>query len=152
MVRKAKVADVPAVHALVNSYAEQQKMLPVSLSNLYERLRDFFVFIEEETGAVQGCGALSISWSDLAEIRSLAVRQDLRGKGIGSKIVEACLAEARGLGLQKVFVLTCESAFFTRMGFHVISKDLLPHKVWSVCLNCPKFPDCDETAMMLELS
>ena len=150
MVRKARVSDVPEIHSLVNTYAAEQRMLPISLSHLYERLRDFFGFVDD-TDQLLGCGGLSISWSDLAEVRSLAVKEDAKRRGIGRALVEACLEEARTLGLRRVFCLTYEVEFFRRMGFREIGKDQLPHKVWSVCLNCPKFPNCDEIAMVTDL-
>ncbi|NIA22352.1 MAG: GNAT family N-acetyltransferase, partial [Anaerolineaceae bacterium] len=102
-------------------------------------------------GEVAACGALSIAWSDLGEIRSLAVDQDSQRQGMGGMIVEACLAEARALGLCRVFALTYQQEFFEGQGFKAISKDDLPHKIWSACLRCPKFPDCDEIAMAIDL-
>jgi amino-acid N-acetyltransferase len=94
---------------------------------------------------------LGICWKDLAEIESLAVSEALQGKGLGRKLVEACLHEARGLGLDKVFTLTYVPEFFVKLGFYEVDKSCLPHKIWADCLKCPKFPDCDETALMLQL-
>ena len=151
MVRRALIKDVPEIHKLVNYYAQQHKMLPVALSYLYERVRDFFVYTDGESGGVLGCGALIISWADLGEIRSLAVRSDAFHKGIGTAIVNECIEDAATVGLEKVFVLTYETDFFGKFGFKEIDKSELPHKIWSVCLNCPKYPNCDETAMLLRL-
>jgi amino-acid N-acetyltransferase len=149
MIRKARVGDVPAIHQLINHYARRQRMLAVSLSALYERVRDFFV--AEEDGEILACGALNITWEDLGEIRSLAVGEAARGRGFGRAIVQACLEEARQLGLHRLFVLTYETEFFGRFGFAEVNKEALPHKVWNVCINCPHFPNCDETAMTLDL-
>ena len=148
-VRKARVADVPAIHALVNHYARQEIMLPLSLSDVYDRLRDFFVC--EEQGEVVACGALHVVWEDLAEVRSVAVRQDRRGHGIGRALVEACLREAPGLGVRRVFTLTFEAGFFAVLGMVQTSKDTLPHKVWADCIRCPHFPNCDEVALSAAL-
>jgi amino-acid N-acetyltransferase len=126
-------------------------MLPVSLANLYERIRDFFVYVDEPTQEILGCGALNVTWANLGEIRSVAVREGRLKQGVGTAIVQACVEEARALGLEKLFVLTYEEDFFGRFGFERIDKNELPHKVWNVCVNCPHFPDCDEIAMLVTL-
>lgn len=146
MIRKAKIADVKTIQAIVNHYAEQGQMLPRSLNELYENLRDFSLY-EEERESLGVC-ALHISWDGLAEIRSLAVRRENTGKGIGAALVRHCLAEARELGAERVFVLTYQDGFFRKMGFSAVDKKELPHKIWTDCLNCIKFPNCDETAMI----
>jgi amino-acid N-acetyltransferase len=149
MIRKARIEDVRTIQAIVNGYAEQGQMLPRSLNDLYESIRDFSVFGEE--GAVVGVCALHISWEGLAEIRSLAVRADRTGRGIGAALVASCLEEARELGADRVFVLTYQEAFFGRRGFAPIDKKELPHKIWTDCLNCVKFPNCDETSLSITL-
>ncbi|KPK65587.1 MAG: acetyltransferase [Planctomycetes bacterium SM23_32] len=149
MVEKAHIDDAPQILALVNYYAERQLMLPRSLNDVYESLRDFFVRREE--GEVVGCAALHISWQGLGEVRSLAVREGAQRQGIGSALVESCLEEARQLGMRRVFVLTYLPGFFERFGFARYAKEELPHKVWADCLNCPRFPDCDEIAMIKDL-
>ncbi len=146
MIRKATIADVKSIQSVVNHYAEQGQMLPRSLNELYESLRDFSLYEEDRT--IRGVCALHISWDGLAEIRSLAVRSDAAGKGIGSALVRHCLAEARELGADRVFVLTYQEPFFRKMGFVPVDKKELPHKIWTDCLNCVKFPNCDETAMI----
>ncbi|HOX38769.1 MAG TPA: N-acetyltransferase [Candidatus Brocadiia bacterium] len=145
-IRKAAIADVPNIHKLVNHWAGRERMLARALSEIYENLRDFVVC--EENGAIIACGALHIIWSDLGEIKSLAVAQERVGSGVGRAVVEVCLTEARALGLQRVFALTYEPEFFEKCGFRRVSKDSLPQKIWSECVRCPKFPDCDEVAVI----
>ena len=145
-VRKAQVDDAPAIQALVNSYARQERMLSLSLSDVYERLRDFFVL--EEEGALVGCCALHVVWEDLAEIRSLAVREDRMGQGVARALVAACVGEAPGLGVRRVFTLTYLPGFFEKLGMAQVEKETLPHKVWMDCVRCPHFPNCDEVALL----
>lgn len=146
VVRKARVDDVLRTAELINSYASQGLMLPKSLDQLYQNLRDLVVV--EVSGEVIGCGALHVIWHDLAEIRSLAVAEPYTGNGVGRQIVTQLLAEARELGVPMVFALTYQVEFFERLGFHKVAKETLPRKIWTDCLNCPKFPDCDETALV----
>lgn len=129
-------------------------MLFRSHADLYEHLRDFFVFVDEAEGArrVLGCAALELVWRDLAEIKSLAVDEDMRGRGIGRQLVEATIVEARRLGLTRVFALTREQGFFERLSFKVVSKETLPHKVWTDCVRCPLQEHCDEVAMVMDLA
>lgn len=150
VVRKARIDDVERIHSLVTAFSRDQLMLARSRSALYESVRDFFV-AQADDGRVVACGGLEISWKDLAEIRSLAVDPDFAGRGIGRRIAEACLGEARELNIPKVFALTYQVRFFEKMGFHRIPKEALPHKIWSHCLDCPKFPDCDEAAVAIEI-
>ena len=149
MLRKARVGDVRTIQGLIEASASQGEMLHRSLSEIYDQLRDFYVY--EGDRSLLGTCALHICWEDLAEIRSLTVLEEERQKGIGSKLVGACLREAKGLGIQRVFVLTYKPSFFQKFGFEIVDKATLPHKVWSDCLKCVKFPDCDETAMVLGL-
>ena len=151
-IRKAIISDIKPIHRLVNQYAGRGLLLPRPLSELYDHLRDYNVLVEKgEKEEILGVCALGICWEDLAEIRSLAVVEDRQGRDYGRRLVEACLKEAESLGLRKVFVLTYAEGFFSRMGFQVVEKAALPQKVWGDCLKCPKFPECDETAMALEL-
>lgn len=145
--RRAKLTDVETIIELVNGYAEQGLMLPRSRNMLYEGIREFL--IAEEDGKIVGVGALHILWEDLAEVRALAIAQDYRGKSIGTRLVEAFVEEAHDLGCDKVFALTYQPDFFKHCGFRVISKDEMPHKVWKECINCVKFPNCDEIAVIL---
>lgn len=148
-IRKAAIKDVERIQKLVNHSASEGLMLALSLSEVYEHIRDFSVAARE--GAVIGTCALHVVWEDLAEIRSLAVDPGSREHGIGSALVESCLEEARRLGLPRVFVLTYRQDFFIRRGFEAVDKAKLPHKVWRDCMKCTKFPDCDEEAMVMAL-
>ena len=150
MVRKATLKDVRTLQALIRRWADRDMLLPRSLSDICDNLRDFFV--AEADGRLVGCGALHITWLDLAEIRSVAVTEEHLRRGVGGAIVSACLEEARGFAVPRVFVLTYLPEFFARFGFREVPKESFPHKIWTVCINCPHYPDCDEVAMALELS
>ncbi len=150
MIRKASITDPPAIAAIVNDFASREQMLPRALSEIYEALRDFYVC--EEDGKIVGCAALHIAWEGLGEVRSLAVARDQQGKGIGTQLIEVCLREARELGIRRVFVLTYSPAFFRRFGFRDYPKENLPHKIWTDCIKCPKFPNCDEEALVLDFA
>ena len=145
-IEKAKIADVPQIHKLVNSFSERGLMLARPLSEIYEAMRDFFVIREDSK--VVACAALHVSWSDLAEIRSVAVAEDKQKKGLGARLVAACLKEAEELGIKTVFCFTYRPEFFRKYKFVDIDKMELPRKVWTDCFRCPKFPNCDETAMI----
>jgi amino-acid N-acetyltransferase len=149
MIRKARIPDAKGIHKLLNAYARDGLMLSRSLSEIYEAIRDFYVF--EENGSVVGTVCLHICWEDLAEVRSLAVHEQTEGRGVGRQLVQACLEEARHLGLRRVFALTYKPGFFEKMGFHLIEKSELPQKIWGDCMKCAKFPECDEIAMSVEL-
>ena len=149
MIRTATVNDVPRISEIINSHAELGRMLFKSYAQLYESLRDFAVF--EKDGQVLGCTALAIIWADLAEVRSLAVDEAARGQGIGRKLTEWCVDEARRLQIRRLMSLTYEQAFFEKLGFEVVNKDTLPLKVWSDCVRCPKRDGCDEIAMVRTL-
>ncbi len=149
--RKARIGDVKAIHGILMECSKQDLLLPRSYSDLYSHLRDYFVVAEDIGANIYGCCALSIVWENLAEIRSLAIVPEIRNMGWGGKLVESCLSEALTLGIYKVFTLTYQKTFFARQGFREITKDILPQKVWADCLNCPKFPDCDEIAMLMEM-
>jgi amino-acid N-acetyltransferase len=146
-IRKAKIVDVAAIRTLITMFSQRGDMLPKALMEIYEDLRDFFVYADENDG-VLGCCALHLFWEDLAEIRSLAVGEPSSGKGIGAALVDACVEEARILGISRVFTLTNKPAFFEKRGFHQIDRSELPHKIWAACVKCVKFPDCDEVALV----
>ncbi|MBI5118731.1 N-acetyltransferase [Candidatus Poribacteria bacterium] len=142
--------DVPTIRELISFYSQKGDMLPKALMEVYENLRDFFVFIDADE-TVLGCCALHLFWADLAEVQSLAVREVNKRKGIGTALVQACINEARLLGISKVFTLTDKPVFFEKQGFEKIDRSLLPHKIWSACVKCVKFPDCDEVALVRAL-
>jgi amino-acid N-acetyltransferase len=146
MIRKAKIQDIKQLHKMINSFAAQGLMLPKSLNELYENIRDFWV--AQDHGKISGCCALHISWNDLAEIKSLGVAKKSRGKGTGRELLAACIDEARGFGVKNLFVLTYKQEFFKKFGFKKIKHAELPHKIWAECINCCKFPDCREVALL----
>lgn len=148
-IRKAKITDIKQIHKFVNEFAKKEEMLPRALNELYEGIRDFFVY--EEDGIIKGVCALRILWEDLAEIRSLAVRKEYQRLGIGKSLIKRCLKDAKNLGIKKVFALTYQPEFFKKLGFIEIDKAKLPHKIWGDCLKCPKFPECDEHAVIIYL-
>jgi amino-acid N-acetyltransferase len=150
MIRPATIHDVPRMQEIVNSHAELGKMLFKSYAQLYEDLRDFSVY--ELDGQIVGTVALAIIWADLAEIRSLAVEQAYIGRGIGRRLVEWSIEEARRLEIRRIMSLTYEKAFFEKLGFEVVAKESLPLKVWSDCVRCPKRDNCDEIAVVREIT
>ena len=145
-VEKAKIQDIPQIHRLINDYASKGEMLARPLSELYEDIRDYFVIREGDE--VLACGALHVSWSDIAEVRSVAVAENKKNHGLGAALVAACLEEAETLGIKSVFCFTYQPEFFKRSGFVDVDKMELPRKVWTDCFRCPKFPNCDETALI----
>lgn len=147
--RKPTFADVDEIHDLIAGYAAQGVMLPKPHNILYETLREFVV-AEDENKKIVGVGALHLTWNQLAEVRSMAVHPDFSRKGIGSAIVRKLLAEGRAVGVKKFFTLTYRPEFFKSLGFELTTKESLPHKIWKECIECPKFPNCDEIAMTLE--
>jgi amino-acid N-acetyltransferase len=148
-VEKARIEDAQAIHEIVNAYAARGDMLPRTLGEIYENLRDFYVV--RDGAEVIGCAALHIMWSDLAEVRSLAVRESRQVGGVGTLLVKRCIEEARALGLETVFALTYKPGFFERLGFQQADVMTLPRKVWNECYRCPKFPSCNEIAVVLDL-
>lgn len=150
MIRKALVKDAEEIRALIEPYGKSGVMLPVSLSEVYDRLRSFFVYRDGagENDEIAGTASLNVTWDDLAEIRSFAVKEGKKGGGIGKMLVEECLKDAGSLGIKRVFVLTYIPEYFEKFGFDIVDKSTLPHKVWAHCLKCINFPDCGEVAMI----
>jgi amino-acid N-acetyltransferase len=146
MLRKASIKDIKKIHSIINTSASSGEMLPRSLGELYDNMRDYFVY--EDKGKVLGTCALHICWEDLAEIRSLCVAESSRKKGIGRMLVDVCIEEAKQLNIPRIFLLTYQDMFFTKCGFILVDKKELPQKIWSDCIRCPKFPECDEIAMI----
>lgn len=149
VIRRARVTDMPRVQKIINYFADRDEMLHRSLNELYEHVRDFVV--AEVDGQVQACAAVQVTWDDLAELKCVAVAPEAHGQGLGRLIIDHCLREARELGLRRIFALTYKPEFFSKFGFEVIDRTLLPHKVWGECIKCHKFPNCNEIAMMHQL-
>ena len=148
MIRKANIKDVKAIHGLLQEYGKKEELLARPLSELYDHIRDFCVYMDESDKQMIGCCAMQFCWEDLAEIRSLAVLPEHLGKNIGTKLVETVLQEAKSFNVKKVFTLTYKPDFFKQFGFIQIERSDLPLKIWTDCIICVKFPDCDEIAMM----
>jgi amino-acid N-acetyltransferase len=144
---RASIADAKAICELVNTFARRGEMLPRTMAEVYQNLRDFYV-VRDDAGETVACGGLHILWEDMGEIKSLAVREDMQGHGLGQRIVEACVDEARQLGLTTAFALTYRPGFFEKLGFTQADVMTLPRKVWGECYRCPKFPGCNEIAMV----
>ncbi len=149
MIRKARIEDIKKIHQLINQSASRGEMLPRSLGELYDNLRDYFVHIHDDV--VTGTGGLHICWENLAEVRSLCVAEVARGRGVGRALVDACVEEAKTYDIHKVFLLTYQVEFFRKCGFIITDKKVFPQKIWSDCIKCAKFPECDETAMIREI-
>ncbi|MCQ9206170.1 MAG: N-acetyltransferase [Omnitrophica bacterium] len=151
MMRKAKITDAKAIYLLIRVWARKGKVLERSLNYTYENIRDFWVYIEDKK--MVGCCALRIiGWETLGEIKSLVVRENFQRHNVGRKLVEACIQEAKSLGIKNIFALTFVAGFFKRLGFKAIDKKKLPHKIWNDCINCVDFPDCHEEAVMFNLN
>lgn len=149
MIRNATVSDIKAIYSLLRKHADQGELLPRSLSDLYDEVRDFSVYEKTGSDGIAGTCALHVCWEDLAEIRSLVVAEQFQGQGLGGRLVAWGIAEAKRLGVARIFTLTSQPTFFAKQGFKVISRADLPHKIWADCVKCVKFPDCDETALII---
>ncbi len=149
MIRKAIISDTEDILRVINHFAEEDLMLPRSLQEIYENIRDYFVYLEN--GQLVGCVALHVFWKDLSEIKSLAVKEPHQGKSIGKGLVKKCVEEATALGVSKLLVLTYIPEFFQRLDFRLVEKEELPHKIWTECVKCHKFPDCKEVPLILDL-
>ncbi len=150
-IRKATIMDVRHIYTLLRDYADRGVLLGRSLSDLYDQIRDFSVAVDGASGRMLGICGLHICWEEFAEIRSLAVTAEAKGRGIGRALVEACQVEAVALGITRLFVLTYVPEFFKKLGFDPVDKAILPHKVWRDCITCVKFPDCDEESLIKAL-
>jgi len=148
MIRKATIKDIKVIHEILSEYGKQGQLLPRPLSELYDHVRDFSVFIDPKADQIVGCCALQFCWEDLAEVRSLAVKSEWSGQNIGGRLLSTALEEAREYRIKKLFTLTYRPGFFKKFGFETIDRNELPLKIWADCILCVKFPDCDETAMM----
>ena len=149
VVRAAAIGDVSAIHDLITHYADMGNLLPRPVNEIYRHLRDFFVV--ELNGTIVACGALEIFTENLGEVRSLVVDDGVKGKGMGRLLVARIIDETRALGLKRLMALTYVPEFFHRLGFKTVNKDMLPEKVWGICIKCYKYNNCDEIAVVLEL-
>lgn len=149
--RQAKFSDVEEIYNLIAGYAAQGIMLPKTHNVLYENIREFIVAEEIDSKKIIGTGALHLTWNELAEVRSMAVHEDYKRHGVGAEIVKKLLEEGKEVGVKKFFTLTYSPKFFQSLGFKTTTKETLPHKIWKECIECPKFPNCDEIAMTLEI-
>ena len=149
VLRRARIEDVGGIAAVMADYVVDGVLLPRPVSELYQCIREFHV--AEREGQVVACAALRLLWSDLGEVRSLAVRPDQHGRGLGARLVERVIEDARELGLPRVIALTRELAFFEKCGFATVARDTLPRKVWTDCVRCPRRHACDEVAVVLDL-
>jgi len=149
VLRRASLDDVPGIARIMADFVAQGVLLPRPVSELYQCIREFHV--AERAGEVVACAALRLLWDDLGEVRSLAVRPDHHGSGLGARLVQRVLDDARTLDLPRVIALTREVGFFERCGFGIVSRDTLPRKVWTDCVRCPRRHACDEVAVVLDL-
>jgi amino-acid N-acetyltransferase len=149
-IRKAAIGDANSVRKLINAYASENRMLFRSLSDIYENVRDYHVAVSQ--GEIVGSCALHVFWEDLAELRSLAVRSDHLGQGVGRRLISSVLSEAPSIGINRVFILTAIPSYFEKSGFKVVDRSELPQKIWAECVKCPKFPECDEIAMSIQVT
>ncbi|MCA6079681.1 MAG: N-acetyltransferase [Endomicrobium sp.] len=148
-IRPARVMDVKEIHKIVEYHANNREMLHRSLSAIYENIQEFVVL--EDEGKVVACGALHVSWENLAEVKALAVLDKYKGRGFGRKIVEKLQENAKNLGVSRVFALSFKPKFFMKMGYEIIPKETLPHKIWSECINCHLFSECGEIPLLIAL-
>ena len=146
-IRPARVGDVPSIYELIRTFADRKVMIRRSLGELYESIREFQVAIDDDDRVV-GCAALHVFWEDLAELKCLAVAEDVQRAGIGRGLVDACWNQARELEINSVFALTYAVEFFERCGYQQMDKADLPHKIWNECVRCPLFPSCTEVALI----
>ena len=149
-IRQAEVQDVKQMHRIIEFYADNKEMLHRSLNSIYENIQEYVV--AEYKGKIIGCGALHVSWDNLAEVKALAVEKTYARQGIGTKIVKTLEQNALGLGIYTTFALSFKPEFFQKMGYEVISREVLPQKIWSECINCHLFPDCGEVPLIKDLS
>jgi amino-acid N-acetyltransferase len=149
LIRKARIADVGDIRKILRLFADKGELLARTMAELYSQVRDYYVYQENDHSPIIGISALHVCWESLGELRSVAVLEHSQGKGVGTRLVETCLSEAITIGLEQVFVLTYRPDFFSRFGFEVVDKNVLPHIVWADCVRCTKFPECDEIAMLL---
>jgi amino-acid N-acetyltransferase len=148
-VRKARIGDAMFIQAILKKYSIEADLILRNMADIFAQIRDYFILADKDSP--MGVVALHVYWDDLAEIRSFVIEKKFRGKGFGKKLIDAAVREAKGLGLKSIFVLTKIPKFFKKYGFRRIPRKELPHKIWKDCFNCPKFPDCDEQALIFHV-
>lgn len=148
-VRPAVSGDVPKIHDLIKYHAQLGRMILRGFDELYADLRSFMV--AEEQGELLGCASVHLFWSDLAELKCVAVHEKQQRRGIGRAVVNACHADLRRLGISRAFCLTGATEFFERLGYGKVAKDSLPRFIWGECVRCPSFPVCNEEALVFDL-
>jgi amino-acid N-acetyltransferase len=151
MIRKAVLMDIPQIHNRINALSSKGPVLPRARSELYEFLRDYWVYCDRSSERILGFCSLHVFWENAAEIRSLVVEEDVRGRAIGEMLVRACFEEAKELGVSHIYILTNIPEYCEKFGFVEIEKSSMPQKIWADCLKCQKFPDCDEVAMSIDI-
>ncbi len=147
--RKAEMKDATDIQKLVMFYAKREEMLPRSLNEIYENIRDFSVI--EKDDRIVACGSLHVCWDNLAEVKSLAVYPKHAKNGYGTMLVGKATREAKKLGITRLFTLTFQAGFFEKLGFYRVDVNDLPKKVWFECVRCVHFPDCDEEALVKDI-
>ena len=149
-IEKPVVSDSREIRDMLYEFSLRNFLLARSIVEIMENIREFVV-VRTGSGEICACCALTLWWEDSAEIRSLAVRESFRGRDLGRRLIDTCIEEARGIGVKRIFTLTYIPEYFQKLGFTVEDKESLPRKIWSICTNCPKFPDCDEIALVKEV-
>lgn len=144
--REALLPDAEAIHHLISVYSGDGTLLPRTLAEIYENVRDFVVL--EEAGQVVGCGALHLYGQHLAEIRSITVHQAWQKRGGGELLVQSLMSEARKHQVSCICLFTRSPQFFSKLGFDVAQRDDLPDKINKDCCVCPRYHSCDEVAMI----
>lgn len=150
IIRKANIQDVDAIFDLIDSYAKEDLLLPRTHLSLYENIQ--CMRVAEVDGRIIGAGSLHVLGRDLAEIRSLVISAQSKGLGTGRKLVYNLIEDAEKLGVENVFAMTYQVDFFHKCGFTIVDKQELPQKIWKDCMSCPKFLNCDETAMLIKVA
>ena len=158
LIRKARVGDVGEILGLINDFAAMNLMLPRGPQYLYENIRDFIVVLSPEAkkepannAPIVACSSLHVLWEDIGEIRAVAINSNFQNLGIGGQLIEHMKSEAQDLGLKQLFTFTLAEDFFAKLGFTRRDRDNLPPKVWGECSRCPKYFQCDEIGMFLDL-
>ena len=149
LVEVANESDIASIQTLLNHYAAMGDLLPRTKSDIIKNLEHFRVIRRENK--VIACGSLEHFTDELAEVRSLMVASDIKRGGLGRLIVNDLIDTARSRGVSRVMALTYVPEFFHKLGFVTVNKNIFPEKIWGICVNCYKFHNCDEIAVLLKL-